>query len=806
VVRFVFGFCVAVWLGNLNCTGQVKKVPHPGLWILPFDQELFDSIPNFENAVAAVDLSVNPSLTQRLLDGTWIVSTGEGANACLITVPVTLKGISNKPGVTPGAKKITRWNDLINPDHDFLDAETRLIRLHDGSLLAMKQGITWRNLPQKPDWWNTPGLESAAGTMPGQRGCLFFFYSKDDGKVWKPVGMFDNAEQLDGEFARPRNGYIGAQVFPGKFNPSVMRNIRVTYEPFLGVIYLSMDCIAGLGIDNGNGTSLITERRENVVVGSDDLGFSWEVIHRTQLPAGPIHTVTTKELQMYAVYFNGKDIVAKVSKPEQNKLGEEQVIVKAGKFGQDNYAHLPANLALTQLSLSRVYTPGGVDHVRVAVPFLNPHGKQGYCVYLLTPDEKDSVTLHTSLIEVIQSDKPGEYSCVGGTFSDVDFCNYNTNSSTSLFFWMETTGNDLSISGSVHVNSSHVFSARGCLFTGAHDFTDPFYLSLENGKPRHWYTVDPEDYKMSMPLLVTTFYTGDTVGFLAAWREEGDMIKYNVVIPKKPGANLKPDEEWNRASSGMSKIGLGMKGMPYLSLGMAMGKSTQAWLPSPGSSFGSDFTPWQSPISFVEFGYSMRNGFSIETGFRFQRTRFAEVYFSDSVNTYRATDVNQENYFSIPFKLKYTFNRTRSLWISPFADLRLNFTSGEATFHDDYFDRVNTNYSVSVNYERPGAANMQLTSDVGLEISHRVLKRFSLNGYFAWHLNQGAMFQSRIAVESESVTAVAENKLEQYSYGISLRHYFLQQNVKWKPAASAKVKSKARNLSKPPKGFRQLGG
>jgi hypothetical protein len=81
--------------------------------------------------------------------------------------------------------------------------DNQIIRLPDGSLLAIKDGYIWDDIsPNPPVWFNE--TVTGSGDRKGQRGGVLLFRSTDCGDSWTLHATVDFATFLDGKYGVPR--------------------------------------------------------------------------------------------------------------------------------------------------------------------------------------------------------------------------------------------------------------------------------------------------------------------------------------------------------------------------------------------------------------------------------------------------------------------------------------------------------------------------------------------------------------------------------------------------------------------------
>lgn len=114
--------------------------------------------------------------------------------------------------------------------------DNQIIRLIDGSLLALKNGYVWNDLPSPPAWFNIPWIDPTWAAAPlleqKERNAVFLFRSTDSGQSWgdKPWSVIDSALVENGDYGWPQ---------PDKQDVGGIDRTELYQDPFTGDIYIS---------------------------------------------------------------------------------------------------------------------------------------------------------------------------------------------------------------------------------------------------------------------------------------------------------------------------------------------------------------------------------------------------------------------------------------------------------------------------------------------------------------------------------------------------------------------------------------
>ena len=82
-----------------------------------------------------------------------------------------------------------------------LDTDNQVVRLKDGSLLALKDTFLWDRIKKEPPAWFEE-IVTGSGDRVGQRGGEVLFRSVDCGETWRTHSTIDMASFLGGKYGR----------------------------------------------------------------------------------------------------------------------------------------------------------------------------------------------------------------------------------------------------------------------------------------------------------------------------------------------------------------------------------------------------------------------------------------------------------------------------------------------------------------------------------------------------------------------------------------------------------------------------
>jgi hypothetical protein len=212
----------------------------------------------FENSAQVIAPGANLSCS----DGRVVLSTG---------APVGIYTRSlNNPAAAPVKSK-----DIAVAD-GWLGTDNVLTKMADGSLLLVRNGVSWKDVANKPKWWSKYKVQN---NPYGSRVVAFAFRSTDCGATWTQLATIDPLDFQAGKYAvpRPLNGDFGGWDRP-----------EVYVDPWNGNIYVTENAAAG--VTDANGSTQKTAPDKDGKTGdvqvfthflfkSDNGGKSWVKIH-----------------------------------------------------------------------------------------------------------------------------------------------------------------------------------------------------------------------------------------------------------------------------------------------------------------------------------------------------------------------------------------------------------------------------------------------------------------------------------------------------------------------------------------------
>ena len=387
--------------------------------------------------------------------------------------------------------------------------DNQIIRLQDGSLIAIKKGAMWSDATPRPEWFDKVdiGHFGGDGSSKRARNSVFVFRSTNFGQNWGFWSVIDTAVVAGGIFGWP-------QPTPGQITPWWNGGFDMTWlyqDPWTRDIYVSGKVDSG-PFPKNDGT--MSSQGGGAVLVSHDNGLTWPDAHlvksngtllMTSTPRHPLIALSTGGPTLYFLAKGSK----KLSEGFAVLVSEDGETVAMNTDGKSvglGYRGLPG--------ITRIGESGDRDRVRVAYPALEGE-QQVYKVANVTFGGATPPSIE--LVTTIRSEEPLKRSCVGAAFignDRVDAMTANPDEA-ALLYWFETLP-DLQ-------NGPNAVAARYQVFYGAKGHTKPAHLSVRNGQPRYFAQQSMGHYVQS-----GCFVWNGKLHFLPQWVEQ-DGIKGNVV-------------------------------------------------------------------------------------------------------------------------------------------------------------------------------------------------------------------------------------------------------------------------------------
>jgi hypothetical protein len=428
--------------------------------------------------------------------------------------------------------------------------DNQIIRLKDGSLLALKNGYVWDAITQNPPAWIDETITGGTNERKGLRNGVLLFRSLNCGKSWNLYSTIDNGTFLQGKYGVPRpasdvdgDGKLEADVPPseqGKHpDGSLMWYVggidrtEIYACPFTGNVYLTGYVVSGP-------YKSINKLKTCVLLYSKDNAKTWEAV-KEDLPVGaPIVMTSTPNGRLFLFMAKGSQPTVYFStsplKPKEKPVMSPGYPVNYVENGTKipNATVQPSNpkdkktwivdmtLKVNHPSISRNSTTTTSNKIRAAYHSLNSNGMQETRVISIDVQNPDKAPV-VKPVKVVEADNPKDYSVLYFNFIDPDYIDTpgSFSSNTSVAYWIEVPRVAI---------AQKKYAIRYMVFEGDYNGSCPDYLSVKDGKPRNWSKrSDIGDYMTG-----GFFWKDNKLNYLAQWVEP-DGIKANVVmLPYNP--------------------------------------------------------------------------------------------------------------------------------------------------------------------------------------------------------------------------------------------------------------------------------
>lgn len=473
-----------------------------------------------------------PGENSHALLGQIVLSGGQNANS-IYTKPLFGSGSPAKPDTAANA--VVRI--LPVSATEAFGTDNGIVKLKDGSLLAMRNAESWGPMNNPPVWGND-SIEGA-GIHKGQRGASSFWRSTDAGITWTKQGMIDFGDEALRKFGAPRpmNNIGKADVPIGE--QATMPNGRKRWWigggdrpeiyvcPFTNRIWHTTRIISGilgstqldayllfLSVDQGKTWKLI---KDNIP--------GCEALVMTSTPDGRLFLFQTCDGSTASIQFSLTEGSTNGNIEFSQPYPVSRQITVNGKT-TDILARGPDTVHFDRLgvgtpSICRVTVlPGySTNAVLVAYQARNKWGNQEY--EILDVQVKDENTAPLVIpITTIKAEDPSKQSVMHGAFiePELQLVPSGSASARSLFYWVQAPrkpgGN---------------FAVRYCLFTAGAYMAPQFLSTKHDGSARYFNSVPGiGDYMKG-----AFFWYDNKFNFAPQWAEaDGIHCKIISASPK----------------------------------------------------------------------------------------------------------------------------------------------------------------------------------------------------------------------------------------------------------------------------------
>jgi hypothetical protein len=477
------------------------------------DYRITTDVP-WENSLAVLA----PGENSNVILGQIILSGGQNASS-IYTKP--LFGTGSPAKLDSAANATART--LPTTPQDAFGTDNMIVKLKDGSLLALRNATIWSPMKNAPAW-ATDSIEGI-GIHKGQRGASTFWRSTNGGVSWSKQGIIDFGDESLRKYAAPRPmdaaGNTDVPLNSQAATPSGRKRWwigggdrpEVYVCPYTNNIWHTTRIISGIPGTTQQNTYLLflsTDNGKNWKLIKEDIP-AWESLVMTSTPNGRLFLLQEQQTPviMWTKLNSGGNVT--FGKPYSVTSFVNNAPVPAAKA--DTVAFDRPGVGNPSICRART-GPVGNDAVLVAYEIRNQWNNQEYQILNVQITDEDAKPLVIP-VNTIKAADPKTHSVMHGTFiqPDIHVVPAASASPRSLFYWIEAPR-----------KASGKSAVKYSIFTSA-QFTQPKFLSLKpNGQPRFLSSNLPiGDYMKG-----AFFWYDNKYNFIAQWAE-ADGIHCNVV-------------------------------------------------------------------------------------------------------------------------------------------------------------------------------------------------------------------------------------------------------------------------------------
>jgi hypothetical protein len=424
--------------------------------------------------------------------------------------------------------------------------DNQVIKLSNGSLLALRNGTTWSQMTNPPTWANEPNIVGGGGFKAGSRGCINMYRSDDGGMTWNYYSSIDFGSEKFRKYGAPRPMKVDVSDpnNGSKYKPDCdpkdqsVDNAGNKYWwigggdrtemyrcPFTKNIYVTTRIISGTGLDN------------TLLFYSQDDGKKWKLL-KDDLPGwSPSVMTSTANGRLFVfleygstpvLYMTHRDAISNELRMDNTSFQVYSNHLVNGTKVNVSVAFPPARaykidqLGVGTHSICRATgsNKNVNDAVILAYQAADPgnDSNQVYEIVMVTFKTKDQHVLDLSPsvlpLATIKAEDPVNYSVMHGTFIEPDYATVpdSVTSPLAMFYWIEAPR-----------DAAKKSKIRGAFVKGFSS-SKPFYLSLKDNLPRTVATpVHVGDYMKG-----AFYWYNGRYHFVAQW-PEADGIHCNIV-------------------------------------------------------------------------------------------------------------------------------------------------------------------------------------------------------------------------------------------------------------------------------------
>lgn len=380
-----------------------------------------------------------------------------GSIAMILGQPRGIDGLVQRPLYDSGGAIDTSTPSIRHPfpipTTSATHTDPHLVRLADGSFLALKEGTTTAPLDPEPEWFDEL-IAGGLGIVEGSRGGVHLFHSVC-GDAWTLRSIIDWGVVAGGVYGVPRpldaNGFITFDCSQqdrddnGRLRWSFAASDRTEFYqcPFTGNLYVTTIVGAGPFCDeNGNRTSDPVDA--SVLLVSMDGGFTFDLVAQLRRSAPNVMTSTPDgRLFVFGVLENPTVQFTQPMVPgDFPVLGPENVVLY-----NDGSGDVPHNVVIdadlfinpvTHLSVSRISTDTTTSKIRAAYPSVNASDMEETRVISIEVPSGGGAPIVEPIVTV-QPEDPDDHSTLYFSFIEPDYLDMpsGVKSNVAMGYWIE---------------------------------------------------------------------------------------------------------------------------------------------------------------------------------------------------------------------------------------------------------------------------------------------------------------------------------------------------------------------------------
>ena len=345
-----------------------------------------------------------------------------------LSAPVIRLGAQSTKGVRP--PKLP--SPMIS-----LGTDNQIVKLKDGTLLAIRNVTSWESGSFKPAWWSKVQIQ---GFPQGSRVGTMVWASKD-GETWFRRSFIDPLDFESGRYAVPRPAPQETACPSGCFGG--WDRVEAYADPFNGDLYVNVFAAGGFEIDYATGKPKSVTNTANILFKSLDGGrtfkqilkfYAWTPVVMTTTPDG--------RLWLYSVDgINATQSVPRMIYTTKNdglsvEFSKSFDVKVANVYGGGTPLYGALVYKGTN-SISRASVDASTSQVRISYNVVDSKNREALAIALVSvlPSKEEPVVKGHGLIH-----GKGDREILASSFIDGDADGVKVSPATAALYWIEGTG------------------------------------------------------------------------------------------------------------------------------------------------------------------------------------------------------------------------------------------------------------------------------------------------------------------------------------------------------------------------------